>query len=109
MYSSNKDISKEEIGVIAHTEEYFPLLCKLYLGDETEQKKLRFFEKPKEETEKEIKKLRQLCVENTVFCFFLFFITMIFVFRKYMEANNSKKKTVLEALQYTKHSNTNYK
>lgn len=71
MYSSNKDISKEEIGVIAHTEEYFPLLCKLYLGDETEQKKLRFFEKPKEETEKEIKKLWQLCVEKYCVLFLL--------------------------------------
>lgn len=67
MYSSNKDISKEEIGVIAHTEEYFPLLCKLYLGDETEQKKLRFFEKPEEE----IKKLRQLCVEKYCVLFLL--------------------------------------
>lgn len=74
MYSSNKDISKEEIGVIAHLEEYFPLLCKVYLGDETEQKKLRFFEKPEEETEKEIKKLRQLCVEKhcVLFLFVLY-------------------------------------
>lgn len=47
MYSSNKDISKEEIGVIAHTEEYFPLLCKLYLGDETEQKNCDFLKSQK--------------------------------------------------------------
>lgn len=71
MYSSNKDISKEEIGVIAYLEEYSPLLCKLYLGDKTEQKKLRFFEKPEEETEKEIKKLRQLCVEKYCVLFLL--------------------------------------
>lgn len=64
-HSSRKILSKEEINVIAQTEEYFPLLCKLYLGQKIEQKdKLRFFEEPVAEMEKEIRNFRLSQKEN---------------------------------------------
>ncbi|XP_052702923.1 ankyrin-1-like [Crassostrea angulata] len=63
-YSSNSDISKE-INEIIKTEEYFPLLCKLYFSDENKQKiGLRFFKEPFNVCEEQIRSFRKECKEN---------------------------------------------
>lgn len=65
LYASNEDISKDELEKIVQTKAYFPLLCKLYFENKTEQKdRLKFFTEPIEVFEEEIRDFRTSCKEK---------------------------------------------
>lgn len=66
IHSRNKKLSKEDFAKILEIKDYFPLLCKLYFTKEREQtgELLKFFTKPKETVENEIRSFRNLGKEK---------------------------------------------
>uniref|UniRef100_A0A8W8IEG8 Novel STAND NTPase 3 domain-containing protein n=1 Tax=Magallana gigas TaxID=29159 RepID=A0A8W8IEG8_MAGGI len=68
-YASNSDLSKDDIDGILTTEEYFPLLCKLYFSDKNNQTiGPRFFKEPFNVCQEQIRNFRndskKECKEN---------------------------------------------
>uniref|UniRef100_K1PQ35 Ankyrin-1 n=1 Tax=Magallana gigas TaxID=29159 RepID=K1PQ35_MAGGI len=64
-YSSNSGLSKKYISGILMTEEYFPLLCKLYFSDKNNQTiGPRFFKEPFNVCQEQIRNFRKECKEN---------------------------------------------
>ncbi|XP_065925460.1 uncharacterized protein [Magallana gigas] len=64
-YSSNSGLLKDDINGILMTEEYFPLLCKLYFSDKNNQTiGPRFFKEPFNVCQEQIRNFRKDCKEN---------------------------------------------
>lgn len=63
IHSKNKILSKEEYDEIFKTEEYFPLLCKLYFENEMHEHDglFKFFGEPVKVVEEEIRSFRESC------------------------------------------------
>ncbi|XP_065925447.1 uncharacterized protein [Magallana gigas] len=64
-YSSNSGLLKDDINGILMTEEYFPLLCKLYFSDKNNQTiGPRFFKEPFNVCLEQIRHFKKDCKEN---------------------------------------------
>eukprot|EP00105_Crassostrea_gigas_P041590 XP_019925738.1 PREDICTED: uncharacterized protein LOC105335313 [Crassostrea gigas] len=64
-YSSNSGFLKDDINGMLMTEEYFPLLCKLYFSDKNNQTiGPRFFKEPFNVCQEQIRNFRKDCKEN---------------------------------------------
>uniref|UniRef100_A0A8W8MRD6 Novel STAND NTPase 3 domain-containing protein n=1 Tax=Magallana gigas TaxID=29159 RepID=A0A8W8MRD6_MAGGI len=64
-YSSNSGLLKDDIDGILMTEEYFPLLCKLYFSDKNNQTiGPRFFKEPFNVCQEQIRHFRKKCKDS---------------------------------------------
>lgn len=67
IHASNKNLSKKDLAKIIQNDEYFPLLCKLYVGNDIDQKYgLRFFKEPVMVLKEEIRHFKSFSKEK--FC-----------------------------------------
>lgn len=89
-YSSNSGILID-INKILKTEEYFPLLCKLYFSDKNKQKMgLRFFKELFNVCEEQIRSFRKECKEN-----YCALVLLVVCYNQICLEDIQKKKTII--------------
>lgn len=100
IHSRNKILSKEEYDEIFKTEEYFPLLCKLYFENRMHQRDglFTFFGEPVKVVEEEIRSFRISCKEKYCALVLLVLLNNNLIVTD-LRANNDSEKKFKLALQ----------